>query len=36
MKVRAEDDIEKFKKMVKTILFEGDGELKKKAFQLKQ
>ena len=31
--VRLEEDVERFKKCVKTILFEGDGALKKKAFK---
>ena len=31
--VRTEEDIEKYKKMVKTILFDGHEELKKKAFK---
>ena len=31
--VRLEEDIEKFKKCVKTILFEGDGAFKRKAFK---
>ena len=36
LKVRSEDNIDKFKKDVKTILFEGNNELKTKAFQLRQ
>ena len=31
--VRMEDDVDKFKKSVKTILFEGNEELKKKAYK---
>ena len=31
--VRAEDDVEKFKKSIKTLLFEGSSDLKKKAYR---
>ena len=31
--VRLEEDVEKFKKCVKTILFDGDGAFKRKAFK---
>jgi hypothetical protein len=31
--VRVEEDTKKYKQMVKTILFEGSGELKRKAFK---
>ena len=34
--VRAEESIEKFKKSIKTILFDGNAELKRKAFKYKQ
>ena len=34
--VRVEEDIEKFKKMIKTILFDGHDELKKNAYKYKQ
>ena len=34
--VRAEESIEKFKRSIKTILFEGNDELKRKAFKYKQ
>ena len=34
--VRAEDDVEKFKKTIKTILFDGHMELKRKAFRYQQ
>jgi hypothetical protein len=36
MKVRAKENIEKFKKTIKTMLFEGNDELKRKAFQFRQ
>ena len=31
--LRKEEDIKKFKKMLKTLLFEGNEELKRKAFK---
>ncbi len=31
--IRAEEDVEKYKKMIKTLLFDGHGELKRKAFK---
>ena len=34
--IRSEGNIDNFKKAVKTILFEGNNELKRKAFRLKQ
>ena len=34
--VRCEEDVEKFKKMIKTVLFVGTDELKRKAFMYKQ
>ena len=36
MNVRIEEDIDKFKKTIKTILFEGNDSLKKKAFKYRQ
>ena len=33
MNVRAEDDVEKFKTSIKTLLFEGNSDLKKKAYK---
>jgi len=34
--VRSEENVEKFKTMIKTILFGGKEEFKKKAFMYKQ
>ena len=34
--VRVEEDVEKYKKMIKTTLFEGHDELKKIAYRYKQ
>ena len=34
--IRAEDNIDAFKKSVKTLLFDGNEELRKKAFKYKQ
>ena len=34
--VRAEEDVEKFKRQVKTILFDGCADLKKKAYRYEQ
>ena len=34
--IRAEEDVEKFKKQIKTVLFDGSEELKKKAYRYKQ
>ena len=36
MEVRAEEDVEKYKKLIKTILFVGCDELMKKAYKYKQ
>ena len=33
--VRAEEDVEKYKKAIKTILFDGNEDLKKRAFRYK-
>ena len=34
--IRAEENIEKFKKLIKTLLFEGNNELKMKAYKYNQ